>query len=300
MITTRNRRADLRNTCKQICSLRPPPDEILVCADGCSDGSADLIRTEFPGLLILENDVPLGSVASRDRMLHSATGDIVVSLDDDSYPLANDFFSRLGAVVFSHPEVAVIAFPELRDGGLFSDAAKADKSPGHYISAYANCAAAMRREQYLRQPGFPSFFVHMYEEPDYALQCYAAGSAVWFEPSLTIRHHVSNSGRDPMKRHRQNARNELWSVWMRCPWPWLPLVSVFRIYRQLRVAYAHGLRWVACEPLWWFEALAGTGKCLKARNPIAWPVYYAWMRLARKPLFALGDYPVPNLHSHSV
>ena len=46
---------------------------------------------------------------------------------------------------------------------------------GRYVAAYANCGAAMRRDVYLQLAGFPTFFGHMYEEPDYALQCYASG-----------------------------------------------------------------------------------------------------------------------------
>ena len=224
MITTRDRRSDLRRTCVRISSLHPPPEEVLICADGCSDGTAAMVREEFPGFTLLENKVVLGSVASRDRLLRTATGDVVVSLDDDSYPLAEDFFYRLPDLFSGHPEAAVISFRELREGGVFSSE---EGLPGHYVPAYANCAAAMRREFYLEQPGFPAFFFHAYEEPDYALQCHAAGHAVWFEPSLVIRHHRSPVGRLPILQHHQNSRNELWSVWMRCPWPWVPLVRHF-------------------------------------------------------------------------
>src|SRR5207248_3513459 len=111
------------------------------------------------------------------------------SLDDDSYPIQRDFFAKLPSIFAAHPEAAVVAFPELRDANQFSALDKTDNRLGHYVSAYANCAAAMRTDLYLRSAGFPAFFTHMYEEPDYALQCYAAGAAVWFEPSLEIRHH---------------------------------------------------------------------------------------------------------------
>jgi GT2 family glycosyltransferase len=256
-----------------------------------------MIRSEFPQCLLLENEVAIGSAGSRDRLLRSATGDVVVSLDDDSYPLADDFFNRLINVFDAHPEAAVISFPEIRDGGVFSHESKTDKSPGHYVSAYANCAAAMRRKFYLQQPGFPRLFGHMYEEPDYALQCYAAGLAVWFEPSLSIRHHLSPLGRAEIRRHHQNARNELWSVWMRCPLPWLPVVSLFRICTQFRHACSQGLQWAFREPVWWYEALAGIGNCLSARQPVPWSHYYSWMRLARRPVFTASALPTFEFES---
>jgi len=259
-----------------------------------------MLRSEFPDVVLLENESSMGSVASRDRLLRAATGDIVLSLDDDSYPLAQDFFSMLADIVAAHPEAAAISFPELLDGGIFTDDSKTSQSAGHYVPAYANCAAAMHRQFYLQQAGFPPFFTHMYEEPDYALQCYAAGRAVWFEPSLTIRHHRSPVGRLEMRLHHQNSRNELWSVWMRCPWTHLPIVSLFRIWRQFQYACACGPPWVLREPVWWGLALAGALKCLRARRPIAWPIYYSWMRLARSPGFTTSDLYASQIQSQSV
>ena len=289
MITTRNRCEDLRRTCARLFELQPAPDEVLICADGCTDATTEVVRQEYSDFQLIENNPALGSVASRDRMLRLVTGDVVVSLDDDSYPLADDFFARLPLLFAAHPAAAVLTFPELREGGVFAGDSKTDQSTGHYVAAYANCAAAMRREFYLRQPGFPCFFSHMYEEPDYALQCYAAGAAVWFEPSLVIRHHLSNVQRQPVRRHHQNARNELWSVWMRCPVSHLPFVSIFRIWRQFRYACLEGFGWAIREPLWWFAALRGIGKCMAARVPVPWARYYAWMRLARSPIADAND-----------
>ena len=289
MITTRNRCDDLGRTCARLLTLRPAPDEVLVCADGCTDGTVELVRREFSSFRLVENNPALGSVASRDRLLRMAAGDVVVSLDDDSYPMEDDFFARLPGLFAAHPEAAVITFPELREGGVFASDSKTDKSSGHFVAAYPNCAAAMRREFYLRQPGFPRFFGHMYEEPDFALQCYAAGAAVWFEPSLVVRHHLSNVQRLPVRRHHQNARNELWSVWLRCPWPQLPVVSLFRVWRQFRYACSEGFGWAVREPLWWFAALGGISKCFAARLPVPWPRYYAWMRLARRPIATVNE-----------
>ena len=166
-------------------------------------------------------------------MLRHASADIVISLDDDSYPIHPDFLARLRKALNAHPEAAVISFQVRDDEGGDRAAASREDHSGRYVAAYANCGAAMRREVYLQLAGFPSFFRHGYEEPDYALQCYAAGRAVWFEPDLVVRHHMSSVNRDTGWRQRLHARNELWSVLIRCPWPYLPVVALFRVWRQL-------------------------------------------------------------------
>src|SRR6266581_3874079 len=102
MITTRNRREELRRTLSKLFELQPPADEVLVCADGCTDRTSAMVRQDFPSSVLLENDSARGSVFSRDRLLRTAVGDIVLSLDDDSYPLDRDFFARLQLLFVEH------------------------------------------------------------------------------------------------------------------------------------------------------------------------------------------------------
>jgi GT2 family glycosyltransferase len=285
MIASHNRCADLRRTCAALTSLDPAPAEVLICADGCTDDTVPMLRREFPGFIVLENAGRQGSVAARDRMLRLVSAEIVVSFDDDSYPVEPDFIARLARVLEAHPEAAVVAFAEIRDHDGSGHAALSRAEPrGRYVAAYANCGAAMRRDVYLRLAGFPRFFGHMYEEPDYALQCYAAGHAVWFEPGLAVRHHMSGVNRHGGRRQRLHARNELWSVLIRCPWPYLPAVALFRIWRQLRYAATQGLWHLLLQPAWWLAALRGLPQCLARRTAIPWRTYWAWMKLARRPV----------------
>jgi GT2 family glycosyltransferase len=285
MIATHNRCADLRRACAALKLLDPGPDEVLICADGCTDDTVPMLLREFPGFVVVEHPERRGSVASRDRMLRLASADIVVSLDDDSYPIQPDFLARLNHLLEAHPEAAVVAFAEMRDDDRADPAtAFRDDRRGRYVAAYANCGAAMRRDVYLQLAGFPSFFDHMYEEPDYALQCYAAGRAVWFDPALAVRHHISQVNRNAGRRQRLHARNELWSVLVRCPWPYLPAVALFRIWRQLRYAATQGPSDVLLQPAWWLSALRGLPQCLADRAAIPWRTYWGWMKLARLPV----------------
>lgn len=284
MITTRNRREELRRTLLRLSELHPPADEILVCADGCTDGTTEMVRSEFQNCELLENETSRGSIYSRDRLLRAAAGEVVASFDDDSYPIDHDFVVRVKDLFAQNSDIAVISFPEIHDNNATADKIKTASSLAHLVSAYANCAAAMRRDVYLRSHGFPKFFGHMYEEPDYALQCYALGYHIRFEPTLPIRHHISPLQRELMRRHHFNARNELWSVLMRCPLPYLVPVAVFRVWRQFQYACKEGWRWAVREPVWWWAALCGAPDCLRHRSPVGWRIYYAWMKLARQPV----------------
>ena len=97
MITTRNRPGELRRTLSKLRELNTKADEVLVCADGCTDDTMSVVRNEFPECTLIENATPRGSVFSRDRMLHLAKGDIVISLDDDkAIPSTTTFLRECG------------------------------------------------------------------------------------------------------------------------------------------------------------------------------------------------------------
>ena len=119
----------------------------------------------------------------------------------------------------------------------------------------------------------------MYEEPDYALQCVAAGYDVLFSPMITIRHHYSGEARDEIRIHHRHARNELWSTVMRCPFPfaarnsWLARFLAVSLCLQTRLVVGHS------GTHWWWQALGGIPYCVRKRRPVSWRGYKRWLRL---------------------
>ena len=282
MISTRNRRADLARTCSVLATLDPRPDEILICADGCTDGTVEFLREHHPAFQLLIHQPARGSIASRDAMLRTSAADVVLSLDDDSYPIEPDFIARLVPLFAASPQLAVVDFPQRSDEQPKSLTAE-DFGPARARGSYSSAGAAIRRSIYLELGGYPTFFFHAYEEPDFALRCHAAGYEVRFDPAGTIRHHYTGAQRNEMRTHHYHARNELWSVLMRAPFPQVIAVAAFRVARQFGYAMSRGPSWVLREPLWWLKALQGFGSCLTARRPLPWPAYLSWMRLQRDP-----------------
>jgi len=224
MITTRDRSADLRRTCRVLRELHPSPLEILITADGCTDDTVAGVGTEVPGARLIVNETGRGSVPSRDRMMREARGDLVLALDDDSYPEQLDCIARFAPLFEQRPHLAVLHFPQRTDE-YPETLSQTDFGPAHLTRSFANSGAVLRRQTYLQLPGFEPRFFHMYEEPDYALQCVAAGYEVCYNPVVTIRHHYSGQRRSEIRNHHRHSRNEIWSAIMRCPLPQMPLGS---------------------------------------------------------------------------
>jgi GT2 family glycosyltransferase len=287
-IATHNRRSDLEKTCAVLCALLPQPDEVIVTADACTDGTEDFIRENYPQFLLLVNERALGSIGSRDRMIRGARGDIILSLDDDSHPIEMDFVARVCALFAQNPRLAVAAFPQRSDE--FPKSLTTDNfGAPHITGTFSSSGAAIRRAVFLELGGYPVQFHHAYEEPDFSLRCTAAGYEVRCETSLHVRHHYSAAQRNEMRTHHFHARNELWSVMMRCPAPWLVGVGAFRLLRQLGYACARGPRWVAREPAWWLDFLAGLPQCLTQRKPVPWKLYRRWLMLLHEPIFPKNE-----------
>ena len=278
IITTRDRATDLQRTCDAVMQLRPAPNEVLVTADGCTDGTVDMVADKFPEITLIVNQPGIGSVASRDRMMRQARGDLVLALDDDSYPEQLDCITRIVPKFEEHPNLAVLHFPQRTDE-YPETLSQTEFGPEHLTRSFANSGAVLRRSTYLQLPGFEPRFFHMYEEPDYALQCVAAGYDVLFSRVITIRHHYSGQARDEMRVHHRHARNEFWSTVMRCPFPFALAILTWRVFSQFRYACKRGWSWVIREPTWWCQALTGIPCCLRKRKPASWASYKRWLAL---------------------
>ena len=278
MITTRGRIDDLRRTCRVLQELSPQPLEVLITMDGCTTDVVEAVKAELPEARLFVNQVGLGSVASRDRMMREARGDLVLALDDDSYPEQLDCISSIVPFFEQRPRLAVLNFPQ-RSDEYFETLTQTNFGAEHLTRSFANSGAALRRATYLQLAGFESRFFHMYEEPDYGLQCVAAGYDVLCSPVVTIRHHYSGQARDEIRIHHRHARNEFWSTLIRCPLPFAVGMVAWRVFSQFRYACKRGWSWVVREPVWWCEALAGIPYCVRKRRPVPWAGYKRWLSL---------------------
>jgi GT2 family glycosyltransferase len=278
MITTKNRVDDLRRTCSALRQLAPSPLEILITADGCTDDTVAFVQSEMPGARLFVHQPGRGSIASRDRMLREARGDLVLSLDDDSYPQETDCLAHIVSLFEQRPEIAVLHFPQCTDE-YPETLPRFDFGAPRPTRSFSSSGAVLRRATYLQLPGFEPSFFHAYEEPDYSLQCVAAGYEIFYTPLVSIRHHYSGTARNENRTHHRHARNEFWSTLMRCPFPQILLLAPYRILSQFRYACSRGLGWIIREPIWWIQAARKIPHFLARRKPVSWEAYRRWLRL---------------------
>ena len=283
MITTKNRALDLEQTLGVLKGLDPQPLEVLITADGCSDDTVEMVKSEktkgeIKNILLFVNEEGRGSVASRDRMIREAKGDLVLAIDDDSYPEQLDCLETLQELFEKNPNLAIATFPQRTDE--YPESLTIENFPeAHSVRSFPCSGACLRVSTYRALRGFEPMFFHMYEEPDYALQCVANGWDVLYTPVVSIRHHWTGSGRSELRNHHRHARNELWSTVMRCPFPQMLLMIAWRILSQAKYATSRGMGWLIREPLWWWDAIKGLPQAFLRRHPVSWAGYRKWLSL---------------------
>src|SRR5262249_57953874 len=111
------------------------------------------------------NQFGLGSVASRDRMLREARGDLVLALDDDSYPEQLDCITRIVPFFEQRLKLAVLHFPQRTDE-YPETLAQTNFGSEHLTRSFANSGAVLRRSTNLQPLVFEPRYIHMYAEPD--------------------------------------------------------------------------------------------------------------------------------------
>ncbi len=83
IIPTRNRRNLLRQAVRSAFNQTWPNTEVLVVDEASSDGTAEILKTEFPRARVVRNDPPRGPGGARNVGIANADCDWILFLDDD-------------------------------------------------------------------------------------------------------------------------------------------------------------------------------------------------------------------------
>jgi GT2 family glycosyltransferase len=118
VIPTYNRRVTLERVLRALSSQTVAADtfEVIVVADGCTDGTGDLCRrlaNEVPFHLRLFEQVNAGPAAARDHAVRAALAPLIVFVDDDVVPDENLIAVHLAAHAADGDDTVVAIGPLL-------------------------------------------------------------------------------------------------------------------------------------------------------------------------------------------
>lgn len=217
VVTTRNRKDDLRK-CLASVRTQTARAEIIVIDDASDDGSADMVRSEFPEARLVVHERMRGYIRGRNEAARLATGDVIVSLDDDAAFSSDDIIASALAG-FDDARVAAVAIPyiDVNREPTIRQAAP-DAQTAYVVESFIGTAHAIRRELFLRAGGYREELFHQGEESDLCLRLLAQGYVVRLGSGRPI-HHYESPRRDFRRMDHYGPRNAILFAWQNVPFP---------------------------------------------------------------------------------
>ena len=236
IIPTWRRTAILLKTLNAVAACDPLPAEIVIHIDAHDDETEAALAASPLPVRILHSETTMGPGGGRNRLMQEAAHNIMVSLDDDSYPIDKDFFQQVMQCADDHPEFAVFALPAL----LLGETPSTDPQPIRETSAFEGCAAILRRDALLSVAGYlPLRYAYGMEEADIALQLLDAGFSLARVDHPQVQHDTTPN------HHSEPAVDRAWLIntalltALRYPAPHLFLLPI-KILRRMIFSMKQG------------------------------------------------------------
>jgi GT2 family glycosyltransferase len=192
--------------------------ETIVVDNGSSDGSIELMREQFPGVVLVETGANLGFAAAANRGIQRARGTWIATLNNDTVADARWVEALHAAAVSASDEVGMLqSHMTLKDRPdrinstglvLFKNATAADRGFGQADHKRVwtdevfcpTAGAALYRRSMLEQVALPSgifdadFFMY-FEDADLGWRCRLAGWSARYVPGAIVQHAFQGSSR---------------------------------------------------------------------------------------------------------
>jgi glycosyltransferase involved in cell wall biosynthesis len=221
VIATKNRKDALRRAIRSAVE-QTEPVEVLVLDDGSTDGTADMVRSEFPQIRLDQTAVSVGYIIQRNRGALLSSCDIIFSIDDDA-EFSTPSIVEQTLPGFSHPRVGAIAIPYVEPHKSPQQFQTAPNADAIWITdSFRGTAHALRRDVFIKLGGYRQQFVHQGEEMDFCIRLINSGLLVRLGVGDTIAHYEFPK-RDWSRMDFYGRRNDILFALKNVPMPYLPV-----------------------------------------------------------------------------
>lgn len=231
----------LVETIRHIRSCNPAPEEILVYIDNGDEETRQVLKRDHQDVQILFCREHLGPGGGRNRLVDVAACEFLVTFDDDSYPLDDDFFQHIHSLFTDNPKSAVIAARIFHPEDPQQEASDTLSQTADFV----NCGAAYRRDAFLRTTGFLELpIAYGMEEVDLALRLIDLNWTILRSGRLRVYHNTDRSHQKSPAIVAGSLANVALLAWLRYPasYGWLGIAQVcHRVLWQLSHGGWNGL-----------------------------------------------------------
>jgi len=222
-----------------------------VIDDGSTDGTAQMVQCEFPGVRLHREEASRGLIVRRNQGARLARTELIFSIDDDA-AFAGERVVEQTLQDFDHPRIGAVAIPfiNVKQNDVINQQSPSEEHP--FISdTFIGTAHALRRNLFLELGGYREHFVHQGEEGDYCIRLLDAGYVVRLGRSEPI-HHFESPRRDFRRMDYYGRRNDILFAWHNVPLRKLPshlavTTAKGAIFGLRRAPAWSNVAWLACR-----------------------------------------------------
>ncbi len=236
LVVNHDGRGHLHHCLEQLAAQEGSYGEIVVVDNASTDGSAEMVRSEFPACRLLALDDNLGFGAANNRAAAAAAGNRLLLLNSDAW-LEGSALARLDGALTADPRLALAA-PELRypDGrrqfawapetGVFGEALQmlrnrfesrpwAHRLPPRWLRPmlgpgwFSAACVLLRRDAFKAVGGFDDGLFMYFEDVDLSRRLRHAGWRLGSVPGA-VAYHVKGGSRPSGRGELEYRRAQLY------------------------------------------------------------------------------------------
>ncbi|PQO38071.1 glycosyltransferase family 2 protein [Blastopirellula marina] len=291
VITTRNRSDDLRRALTSCYTQRGIDLEVLVYDDASTDNTSEIVSTEFPDARVVQVQERVGLIVLRNRGFREATGDYVVSIDDDAYFTSATTVRDAVEMLRENSDAAAIALPYVEPRTKDPARLISSISPGEKVRSYVGCAHLIKRDIALSMGGYREFFVHQGEERDLAIRMLEKGYGIIMGGTPPIVHDYSPK-REVARMSYYGTRNTLLFAVLNLPFS----AAILRLCLDSINLFRHKLTFggIPAQCLLIGRSLVACLWFIRFRDPVSLSTYRLFRSLPRHGPYSCADYNLPD------
>jgi hypothetical protein len=243
---TFNRRAKIAELLTALRRQTYPSFEVIVVDNASTDGTAEMIHTDFPEVRLLQMTENLRNNAY-NYGIAAAEGDFLLMMDDDGLPASDDWIQAVVGRFRQDERLAVVAcVVRMRDTGKVAEDSPQfepthDLLGGFRCPAYNGTGVGLRSRA-IREVGYlyprTAFFV--YVELHVCTRLCQLGWQVRLHPDIEVWHSRPSGSSPPLAYY--GLCNYYWYVWELYPWPYVLTETLHYIGSRLKAVLSGRVR----------------------------------------------------------
>jgi len=292
LITTYNRRNELKFTLNSLQTFINDGISVMVCDDASTDGTSEFIRSEYPEIQLVVNSVNKGLIFSRNLLMNQVQTPYAISLDDDANFLSIEPLANILRYFEKEPKCGVIAF-RIYWGLSKPKITYADEKP-EIVKSFVGCGHVWRMKAWNEIPDYPAWYRFYGEENFASMHLLKKQWEVHYLPGVLVHHRVDNTARKQNGDYYCRARRSLRADWYNFAifYPKIKVVRTFLYSIKMQILKAienRSIIYLKNTGLAVLDILSNLRRLKNSRSVFSDADYQQWLKLLDAKIYWKPD-----------